>query len=181
MKYATLIYYLTRHGLPKGTKAHRRESVAAFQRAFTWWNLKVDGIPGPATLRAFKHAAKYGHRISPNFRMSEFRCGCRGRYHTRVEAHVDRDLVRALERARATVYRGPVTIVSGWRCARFNAAVGGQRDSEHLTGRAADIPARRAPRAFARLGFHGLGYKAHGLVTHVDIDAGMSPDTAFKE
>lgn len=181
MNLATLIYYLRAHGLPWGTRTHRSNSVADFQEAFTWWDLAVDGVPGQQTLLAFKHAAKFGHRISPNFKISEFRCGCKGKYHTRYAARAHRDLVRALEQARTKLYRGGLPIVSGWRCPKFNAQVGGIKASAHLYGRAADIPAKATPAEFYGLGFHGIGYKGHGNVTHVDVSLALGPDTAFKE
>lgn len=180
MKLATLIHYLRAHRLPWTTRAQRRASVTAFQRAFTWWALTIDGDAGPLTHDAFRHAAKYGHRVSAHFGLSEFQCGCQGRYHHRLEARATRALILALERAR-TVYGGRLTIVSGWRCPRYNAAVGGKHDSEHLAGRAADIPARHSPATLTGLGFHGLGYKSHGFVTHVDVDPGMKPNTPFLE
>ena len=36
-------------------------------------------------------------------------------------------------------YGYPITITSGYRCPKLNAAVGGVKNSQHLTGEAADI------------------------------------------
>lgn len=181
MRTSTVIYYLTRLGLPCGNATQRSTSVRIFQQGFAFYDIDVDGDPGPQTHAAFVHSAKNGYRISPHFKLSEFRCGCRGRYHDRRYPHVHRALVRALERARAKHYPGGLTVVSGWRCSRFNKAVGGVSNSAHLTGRAADIPAKAGPQEFFNLGFHGIGYRSHGKVTHVDVDGRLRPNTAFKE
>lgn len=46
----------------------------------------------------------------------------------------------------------PITISSGYRCAALNTAVGGARDSAHLTGQAADIGcAGMTPKALATM------------------------------
>lgn len=34
---------------------------------------------------------------------------------------------------------GPITVTSGYRCPKVNAAVGGSKTSQHMTGEAADI------------------------------------------
>jgi uncharacterized protein YcbK (DUF882 family) len=51
---------------------------------------------------------------------------------------VDVQLLAVLERVRR-IFRAPVTITSGCRCASYNAKLGGARNSQHLYGRAADI------------------------------------------
>lgn len=101
--------------------------------------------------------------VSKHFDSSEFVCGHCGR----LEA-LDPDLVACLERLREIVGK-PLVIVSGYRCCRGNASVGGAQYSEHLVGRAADIP-----RGYAtvdqcrRAGFAGIGVRA-GQVVHVDV------------
>lgn len=181
MKTATLIYHLQRHGLPWKTRARRTDSVRMFQRGFAYYDITIDGVPGPQTEKAFKYSAARGYTVSRHFKLREFRCGCNGRYHFSNIVHVHRDLIRTLEKTRTKLYPGGLRIVSGWRCRKFNALIGGHPQSAHVSGRAADIPAKHSPNAFLRLGWHGIGYKDHGLVTHVDIVARLKPDTAFKE
>lgn len=101
--------------------------------------------------------------IAKNFNRAEFRCGHCGR----LDA-LDVDLVRALQRLRDIVGK-PLNIVSGYRCCAFNATVGGTRYSQHLYGRAADIPGGYATVAQCRrAGFVGIGVRA-GRVIHVDM------------
>lgn len=180
MNTATLIYYLKRHALPWQTAAKRRDSVRVFQAAFAFYDLVVDGIPGKKTLAAFRYSSKRGHRISPHFKIREFRCGCNGKYHTRGYLRVDRDLVRALEKARTKLYPSGLTIVAGYRCATWNKRVGGMTGSAHTLGKAADIQRRAKPASFKGLGFRGIeARKSHGLVTHVDIASWLPKDHVF--
>lgn len=104
--------------------------------------------------------------LTTNFSRSEFRCpDCK-----RVEL-IDAHLLRVLERLRARVGR-PLRIVSGWRCCEYNKRVGGIRFSEHLYGRAADIPRGYCRPADAKaVGVHGAGVR-DGWVIHVDVEPG---------
>lgn len=104
-------------------------------------------------------------RLSPHFVEREFACKHCGR--VRVSPH----LVQHLERLRALVGR-PCNIVSGYRCAEHNAAVGGASRSRHLHGDAADLI-----RGYATLdqavaaGFTGIGTRGIYAV-HVDVRPG---------
>ncbi len=70
--------------------------------------------------------------LSEHFSKAEFACRPCGR------AEVNPGLVKALETLRKLA-GAPVRIVSGYRCAEHNRAVGGAAGSRHLTGHAADI------------------------------------------
>lgn len=106
--------------------------------------------------------------LSAHFDRREFRCGdgC-------GLADPEPALVQALERLRAAVGR-PLVVVSGHRCARWNRKVGGIKTSQHLIGRAADIPGDYATAAQVRnAGFAGCGMRG-GRVVHVDVQQGRS-------
>jgi len=46
----------------------------------------------------------------------------------------------------------PITVTSGYRCAKLNSAIGGQPDSQHTKGEAADIKTREhSPRELTQL------------------------------
>lgn len=101
----------------------------------------------------------------PHFTRRELECRHCGRFILSV-ALLDR-----LERLRGIVGR-PLRIVSGTRCAAHNRAVGGARQSYHLSGRAADVPAGYCTRAQAmQAGFTGIGLR-RGLVVHLDVRPG---------
>lgn len=85
-----------------------------------------------------------------------------------VEPH----LIEHLERLRTICGNRPLRIVSGLRTPEHNARVGGAKNSQHLYGRAADIPSGYATLGQARqAGFTGIGTSG-GWATHVDVRPG---------
>lgn len=102
---------------------------------------------------------------SDHFKPREFRCPHCG------EIRVTEALLVHLELLRRLV-RKPIPIVSGYRCPAHNKAVGGVPRSQHLTGRAADIPPFLARKQDAeRAGFTGIG-TLNGYAVHVDVRPG---------
>ncbi|MCL4500443.1 MAG: D-Ala-D-Ala carboxypeptidase family metallohydrolase [Deltaproteobacteria bacterium] len=76
--------------------------------------------------------------LSPHFCRKEFACHCCGGLPLYwVEGEIP-PLVAALEQLRALAGQ-PVVVVSGYRCRKHNAEVGGEKNSQHLLGKAADI------------------------------------------
>jgi hypothetical protein len=148
------------------------QAVRWFQESWTFSDLAVDGTWGPATEAAARACVGQGGRISAHFHLPEFACNhCHW-------PRANRALVRGLERLRGVYYPGGLPVVSGYRCAVHNAAIGGARGSQHLYGRAANIPPRVTVEKVAGLRlFGGLEYqpKISGrLCTHVDVRAGGS-------
>jgi uncharacterized protein YcbK (DUF882 family) len=104
--------------------------------------------------------------ISPNFSLAEFRDRRNGSV-----GHIDHRLLEVLEAIRALEGR-PLRVVSGWRSPATNKAVGGAPGSQHMRGRAADIPAGRATvTQAATAGAVGIGERA-GWAVHVDTRPG---------
>jgi len=157
------------------------ETTKAFQRA---WNLgtplKVDGIIGPKTLEAasvsWKRHEEGKGDISSHFSAREFRCKCGGKYDECRGVWVHRDLITALELIRSAYYPHGLSIVSGYRCVKHNDAVDGSPKSQHVEGRAADIPGMVKLNSLKkRRWFTGLGYrKSDSIVVHVDVRLGRT-------
>jgi len=106
--------------------------------------------------------------LSANFSRSEFDCP-----HCGVLV-IDPDLVLVLQRMRTRVGR-PLRVVSGFRCKVQNRRVGGIETSQHLRGRAADVPGDYGTVAqWIAAGAIGLGMRG-GRVIHVDITPGRKP------
>ena len=104
--------------------------------------------------------------VAKNFDRAEFRCSHCGRVDV-----LDQALVAVLQRLR-DLKRGPLAVVSGYRCCAHNAAVGGIQYSEHLFGRAADVARGQFTAEHARIcGAHGVGLRA-GWVIHLDVEPG---------
>ena len=75
--------------------------------------------------------------VTAHFKMSEFNCKDGTAVPPEYEGNVVA-LCLALEQLRAELGE-PVTIVSGYRTAEYNARVGGAVKSQHLTAKAADV------------------------------------------
>ena len=71
-----------------------------------------------------------------NFKVAEFSCKC-GHFNCPHYA-VKQELIDALQEMR-DLAGYPIYVNSGFRCTSHNKAVGGERNSKHLLGIAADI------------------------------------------
>lgn len=112
--------------------------------------------------------------LRQHFSRAEFACACCHRLDV-----IDDRLLDVLQRARTAKGR-PLRIVSGYRCCRHNATVGGIRYSQHLYGRAADVPRGYASvREWESFGAIGIGVR-DGQVIHVDVEPGR-PAYTFRE
>lgn len=160
---------------PKGAEGIKR-AITDFQRGFALPGvpaLLVDGKNGPSTregIRASLARAKAGKpTASKSFSFKEFRCTCGGRYSGCALIRVHRDLLIGLEALREV--QGPISVISGYRCASRNQAVGGASSSQHVLGAACDISPVLKTVAVARLRrFSGIGFnQGTGKVRHVDV------------
>lgn len=107
--------------------------------------------------------------VRQNFDRAEFRCD-----HCKQVDALDERLLDVVQRAR-TAKGKPLHIVSGYRCPVWNRRVGGVPSSQHLRGRAADVPGGYATVAeWKRYGAVGIGVRA-GRVIHVDVTPGSRP------
>lgn len=134
-----------------------RAAVKAFQQDFG--GLTVDGVAGAATEKALRHAVAYGMPEKKQttvtedstatktgtfwdgikyFKRSEFECKCEGKYCNGYPVEMQEKVVKAADKVRAH-FGKPVTVSSGIRCTKHNAAVGGVSDSRHLHGKAIDF------------------------------------------
>lgn len=104
--------------------------------------------------------------LSPHFDLAEFDTCRRGECTGTV---VHPDLVCFLEELRRICGGRPLRIVSGYRCHPCNARVGGVVNSQHMSGRAVDIPYGYATtEQAARAGFRGIGSRGRWAI-HVDV------------
>lgn len=150
-------------------------AAADFQRGYALPGrpaLLVDGKAGPKTRTELAQSLARLNAGQPtasrSFSYAEFGCGCRGRYPDCARIRVHRELLLGLEEYRDAA-GGPVAVVSGYRCDRHNAAVGGASSSQHLYGAAVDLRYQLKVAAVERLrAFSGIGHKG-GLVRHVDV------------
>lgn len=114
--------------------------------------------------------------LSENFHVNEFACHCRAcQYsHGKIQVDdVDFALALLLENLRGML-GSPVAIVSGRRCSKHNASVGGAPRSQHLLGTAADIKVKGYSPKIVHLNLNDSPIKDHvglGLYdTFVHVD-----------
>jgi hypothetical protein len=177
---AEQVEFLTAIGLPSGSDVARRQSWVKWQTASTWHDLAPDGVCGELTTEDARTAAANGHGFSPHFHPSEFTCKCGGTNPGCEGWLCDRELVLALERARAKQDR-PLKIVCGYRDPIENARVLGKPYSQHLFGRAVDVPNEHDVSWWKGLGLGLIGKSKHNNnAVHVDVTPGKS-DGVFNE
>lgn len=126
-----------------------------------FYNGKIDGVEGSNTKKAYKALqTKYFDRkkdidgvygnnteillrnaervrlYAKNFKLTEFKCECGGKYCTGYHTLLDINLLKYVQKLRNKY--GALTITSGLRCPNYNANIGGIRGSKHTQGKAVD-------------------------------------------
>lgn len=76
-------------------------------------------------------------KITKNFSLEEFKCKDGSDIPNSALLNIV-ELARNLEVLRTAINK-PITITSGYRSPKYNAKIGGVKDSQHLRGTAADI------------------------------------------
>lgn len=109
--------------------------------------------------------------LSKHFNKAEFACRCGCGFGLR-DGDISPALVERLEEIRAH-FGKPINILSGCRCEKHNAKVGGAKFSQHKLGTAADIIVRDVKPEDVYNYVNGE-YKTGGtgryrLFTHVDV------------
>lgn len=125
---------------------------------------EIDGVEGKSTKAAYKKLqSKYFTRAkditgeyntatdillvnarrvqfrTKNFRLEEFKCGCKGRYCTGYPTYINRQLLENLQTLRE-YYKKSISVSSGLRCNGYNdSLVGSIKHSKHTQGKAVDI------------------------------------------
>lgn len=110
-----------------------------------------------------------------NFKYSEFKCKCGGKYCNGYPVAFSYDLANNLQKIR-NYYGKPLTITSALRCKQHNKNEGGVSDSKHLDGCAADfkvedVSADKLLTYVKKLPYYRYAYvvsKSKGVV-HLDI------------
>lgn len=107
---------------------------------------EIDGIWGPksqaaldAALDAFAPDSKtdFWDEIE-DFDREEFRCKCGGKYCSGFQHEPQEAMVRIAQKVRKH-FNTPVRVISGLRCPTWNKLQGGETNSQHIYGEAADI------------------------------------------
>lgn len=112
-------------------------------------------------------------KLSANFKRKEF--WCKGEDCCNHSLHVHPQLIDSLETLRALVLV-PLIINSGYRCKKHNDEIGGEINSYHMSGLAADVrcPKHLTVLQFAEFAslvplFYAGGIGLYDTFIHVDI------------
>jgi len=111
------------------------------------------------------------HRDGRHFKLVEFACPL-----TKAIV-VSAELLEKLDELRERIGR-PLTISSGYRSPEYNRRVGGAERSQHLLGRAADIPfldsadAHKLLALAEEISFRGIGLYPTKMFIHLDVRPG---------
>lgn len=114
--------------------------------------------------------------MTKNFKISEFECNCGCEMPERVKSNIE-VLANQLQVLRDYIKK-PITLTNAYRCASHNKAVGGVANSQHVTGKAADIKIKGLSSFFVAKTIEGLisegkmiqgGIGTYNSFTHYDI------------
>jgi uncharacterized protein YcbK (DUF882 family) len=117
-------------------------------------------------------------KLSTHFNSEEFDCHCKNR--DCDSTLVDTNLIANLEVLRNILGGIKLAISSGYRCEKHNKAIGGELDSQHTYGKAADlVSATVKPKVIADAtelvpGFVVGGVGRYPSFTHVDVRSGKA-------
>ena len=120
------------------------------------------------TIKAYSKAKDGNKNLSANFKVKEFACTDGS-----DPVFIDTELVKVLQKIR-NHFGKSVTITSAYRTPPKNSAVGGEKYSQHLYGKAADIKVKGiAPKTVAayaeKLMPTSGGIGTYSTFTHVDV------------
>lgn len=113
-----------------------KKAYLELQKKYFTRSKDIDGYYGPNTDILLRSA--YNFLGIKNFKLTEFKCKCGGKYCTGYPAEIGKNLVINLQKVRDH-YGLPITVTSGVRCNTYNKNVGGSSTSSHKYGKAADI------------------------------------------
>ena len=111
---------------------------------------------------------------STDFVSTEFDCNCS--IPNCKKTHVNIELIKLLQRIRDH-FGKPVKINSAFRCVAHNHAVGGEQNSQHLKGNAADIVINGIKPIIIYQwlnGIHDGGLGLYDTFVHVDVRDGRA-------
>ena len=116
--------------------AKTKAAYKALQKAYFTRAKDIDGVYGTNTDKLLRNA--YNVKLyCPNFKLEEFKCGCKGRNCTGYPEVLNVQLLKNLQTLRNKF--GATNITSGLRCKNHNITVGGASGSRHKSGKAVDI------------------------------------------
>lgn len=120
-----------------GLGEYNKENIKKLQKKYLRPQ-DVDGVYGVDTDRLLRHL--YNVKLcAPDFKPTEFKCECGGRYCTGYPTYMKRVELRHIQAIRDH-YDRPMLVTCGLRCKTYNSKLSGSvSNSLHLVGRAVDF------------------------------------------
>lgn len=119
-----------------GLGEYNKDNILKLQKKYLLRKTDWDGKYGTNTDNLLRHIKAVKDNCK-NFAPEEFRCGCGGKYCCGYPTYMQPIELKAIQNIRSH-YGKPMTVTCGVRCTRYNKAVGGIKNSEHLKGLAVD-------------------------------------------
>lgn len=117
--------------------AKTKAAYIALQKKYFTRSKDIDGKYGNNTDILLQNAYNV-KKYCPNFKLEEFKCGCKGKHCTGYPVVLNIQLLKNLQLVRERF--GATTITSGMRCSKYNASLKGSSVlSRHKSGKAVDI------------------------------------------
>lgn len=121
-----------------GYANYNKATIEAFQRKYMLRSSDYDGIYGPNTENTLLTVA-YTLRYTKNFKPSEFRCDCGGRFCCGYPSFMKPHMLMHIQAIRDH-YGKPITVTQGLRCKGRNKQLNGSIvNSKHMSGMAVDF------------------------------------------
>lgn len=117
--------------------AKTKAAYKALQKEYFTREKDIDGVYGTNTDILLQNAYNVKKNCK-SFKLSEFKCGCKGKYCTGYPTVINEQLLINLQAVRDKF--GATTVTSGVRCPKYNSSLtGSSATSRHKSGKAVDI------------------------------------------
>lgn len=121
-----------------GLGEYNKENIKALQKKYMYRKSDWDGIYGQNTDNLLR-TVYYTKIYTKNFKPTEFRCACNGRYCCGFPTYMKPAELIHIQKIRDH-YGKPITITCGMRDKKYNSTLGGSvQNSLHLKGQALDF------------------------------------------
>ena len=154
-----------------------KEAVLKLQKKYMPKS-EQDGIYGNNTEIVLVNAYRV-KKYCTHFKLTEFKCWCKGKYCTGYPAKLSIRLLKNLEKSRSHL-GVPMTITSGERCPRYNTLCGGASFSKHMSGRAIDFVSSKTQTFEQRKKFINWYIKLVGSTYAYQYKYGRTKTQTFK-
>ena len=119
-----------------------KQAYKTIQKDYFTRKKDIDGIYGKNTDALLNNV--YIFKDVKYFKLTKFKCQCKGKYCTGYPTIIDKDLINNIDSMRDH-FKTPFYLTSGMRCTTWNnLQKGSSKTSRHLTGKALDFYTKKS-------------------------------------